>query len=557
MKTKTILHLLTLLCLLGHSTAAPLGTAFTYQGRLTDGGIPANGNYDFTFALFDRGSSGSPIAGPVTNSVVGVTNGLFTATLDFGLGGFTGEARWLEIAARTNGVGRFAVFAARQSLTASPYALYASQAGVAANALGVAAGVVSNAHLASGAITADKVATGQVVKSLNGLTDAVTLMPGANVKLNKAGNLVEVSAASDGTLRLEGPESQGVGGRILFGWYPSTSTYIAEAVNDSIFLVAPAGVGIGPGNLGIHLDSLVEATHTLTVGGDILTRPQSGFSSGTTAALFLGDGNNYVKGVWGEGLRLGVWQGVDSLSLKNGGRVGVGTTNPQERLDVALGNTIIRGPDSFAGPGSTATLYLGDTVHYLRATREYGMVLGTWPVGDVITVREPEGRVGIGTNTPQTKLHVVGTTRTSVLEITGGSDLAEPFEVADAEPIAEGAVVVIDERNPGRLRLSTEAYDKHVAGVVSGAGSLKPGLMLSQAGVTDRGVPVALSGRVFVLADAADGAIQPGDQLTTSATPGHARKVTDYELARGAVLGKAMSSLETGRGLVLVLVTLQ
>jgi len=542
---------------LAHLEAAPLGTAFTYQGRLTDGGQAANGVYDLRSAIYDVPSGGSPLAGPITNSPVGVTDGLFTVTLDFGANVFSGEARWLEIAVRTNGGDQFAVLGARQALTASPYALYSPQAGAAAHALGVVAGGVDNASLAPGAITADKIAAGQVVKSLNNLTDAVTLNPGANVRVSKVGNTIEVGAASDGMLRLEGPEAQGVGGRILFGWAPTANTYISEAIDNGIFLVAPAGVGIGPGNLGVHLNSLTDATHTLTVGGDILARPASGFGPGTTATVFLGDENNYIKGVWGEGVRLGVWNGMDSLSLKNGGHLGVGTTNPEQRLDVALGDAIVRGPDSFAGPGSTATLYLGDTVHYFRATREYGLTLGTWPIGEALTIREPNGYVGIGTNTPQTTLHVVGTTRTSVLEITGGSDLAEPFVVSDATPVPEGAVVVIDERNPGRLRLSTEAYDKRVAGVVSGAGSLKPGLMLSQAGVTDEGVPVALSGRVFVLADAAGGAIQPGDQLTTSATPGHARKVMDYELARGAVLGKAMSSLETGRGLVLVLVTLQ
>ena len=68
---------------------------------------------------------------------------------------------------------------------------------------------------------------------------------------------------------------------------------------------------------------------------------------------------------------------------------------------------------------------------------------------------------------------------------------------------------------------------------------------------------MALSGRVYVLADATSGGIEPGDLLTTSDTPGHAMKVTDHAKAQGAILGKAMSGLSTGKGLVLVLVTLQ
>ena len=89
------------------------------------------------------------------------------------------------------------------------------------------------------------------------------------------------------------------------------------------------------------------------------------------------------------------------------------------------------------------------------------------------------------------------------------------------------------------------------------AGGVRPGITLSQQGVLDGGQPVALSGRVYALADATAGPIQPGDLLTTSARPGHAMRVTDHAPAQGAILGKAMSGLKEGQGLVLVLVTLQ
>ena len=75
--------------------------------------------------------------------------------------------------------------------------------------------------------------------------------------------------------------------------------------------------------------------------------------------------------------------------------------------------------------------------------------------------------------------------------------------------------------------------------------------------MVEGGQQVALSGRVYVRADASQGAIKPGDLLTTSAIPGHAMKVTDHLRAQGAILGKAMSALKQGQGLVLVLVTLQ
>lgn len=155
-------------------------------------------------------------------------------------------------------------------------------------------------------------------------------------------------------------------------------------------------------------------------------------------------------------------------------------------------------------------------------------------------------------------LHVAGggSITTPVLQITGGSDLAEPFQTSQNN-IPKGSVLIIDEQNPGHLRLSERAYDTRVAGVLSGANGINPGISLSQRGVLEGGQNVALTGRVYVLADASYGPIKPGDLLTTSSTPGHAMKATDQMNARGAILGKAMSPLPTGTGMVLVLVSLE
>jgi hypothetical protein len=113
--------------LAGANPGLAQGTAFTYQGRLNDGGQAASGNYDLTFRLFGANSGGSSIAGPLTNSATAVTNGLFTVTLDFG-GAFDGTARWLEIGVRTNGSGGFTTLSPRQSLTPAPYAIFANSA---------------------------------------------------------------------------------------------------------------------------------------------------------------------------------------------------------------------------------------------------------------------------------------------------------------------------------------------------------------------------------------------------------------------------------------------
>ncbi len=145
-----------------------------------------------------------------------------------------------------------------------------------------------------------------------------------------------------------------------------------------------------------------------------------------------------------------------------------------------------------------------------------------------------------------------------VLEITGGSDLAEPFTIEEEAEVKPGMVVVIDPAQPGQLRLARRAHDRAVAGIISGANGLNPGLTMKQAdGIGDGTHPIALTGRVYCWADASNGSIQPGDLLTTSDTPGHAMKAANYSMAQGAIIGKAMTALEKGKGLVLVLVSLQ
>ena len=108
-----------------------LSTAFTYQGRLNEGGAPANGIYDLRFALYDATGGDSIVAGPVTNAAI-VANGLFTVTLDFGAV-FDGHARWLEIAVRPSGGAAFTTLVPRQPLTPAPQALFALTSGTATN----------------------------------------------------------------------------------------------------------------------------------------------------------------------------------------------------------------------------------------------------------------------------------------------------------------------------------------------------------------------------------------------------------------------------------------
>ena len=110
------------------SPAHAQGTAFTYQGRLNNGSGPANGYYDLQFILFTTNQFGFPAVPILTNSPVPVNNGLFTTTLNFGSGVFTGTNYWLDISVRTNGNGAFTGLTPRQPITPAPYAIIAETA---------------------------------------------------------------------------------------------------------------------------------------------------------------------------------------------------------------------------------------------------------------------------------------------------------------------------------------------------------------------------------------------------------------------------------------------
>jgi hypothetical protein len=146
------------------------------------------------------------------------------------------------------------------------------------------------------------------------------------------------------------------------------------------------------------------------------------------------------------------------------------------------------------------------------------------------------------------------------VEVTGdirmtNADGAEEFEIAEAEAVEPGTVMVLGDE--GALCMSCQAYDKRVAGIVSGAGTYRPALVLDRQEDSVNRLPIALFGKVFCKVDAAYGTVAIGDLLTTSPTPGHAMKAADPLSAFGAVIGKALRPLGEGQGLIPVLVSLQ
>jgi hypothetical protein len=170
-------------------------------------------------------------------------------------------------------------------------------------------------------------------------------------------------------------------------------------------------------------------------------------------------------------------------------------------------------------------------------------------------------RVGQEGTAGQIRVVDANKNRTIVLDgakgdiILANADCAEEFEVAEDSIAEPGSVMVVGADR--KVRSCDRAYDRRVAGVVSGAGSYKPGIILDrQPSVTAR-VPIAVIGKVFCKVDAQYGAIEVGDLLTSSPTPGHAMRIDDPTLAFGAVIGKALDAFKGGAGLIPLLVALQ
>jgi hypothetical protein len=327
----------------------------------------------------------------------------------------------------------------------------------------------------------------------------------------------------------------------------------------------------------------------------------SGVKNQNSAGLFVGafeSGENgrsrldiNVAGAPGNSNTWGSVPDVTVMSLLGNGNVGFGTTNPTQQLQVT-GQGFFTSSSASPDPGDSSGT--GIRIGY-QGTDDYGYINAntTGLAAKRLILQQNGGNVGIGTTDAGATLEVRGgsygitckgidvslhahhlTTDNAVYLATGdlagdfygdvrvsgdviltGADCAEEFEIAEAAEIEPGTVMVLDQ--DGALHQCHQAYDKRVAGVISGAGEYKPGLILDRRQSEDYRVPVALVGKVYCKVDAQYAAIKVGDLLTTSPTPGHAMKADDPIKAFGSVVGKALRPLETGEGLVPILIALQ
>jgi hypothetical protein len=535
------------------------GTAFSYQGHLVGNGAAANGGYDFIFALFGSAAGVDQVGATMQFNNVSVANGQFNVTLDFGAAAFMGAPRWLEISVRPTGVGQFTKMNARVSLLGTPYAIFATTAGSVANG-GVTANQLNTggqgpapgqflAYNGGSLVWSDPgVAVGDVW-SRNGL-DAYYNSGNVGIGGLAGTSKLQISGADALTLSAPGPyltwhdttsgrnaAISSAGGTLYYRVPDALGNVLTAGYVDSNGMVTrgrlsvEGSADIAPGGSGgaIHFGTPSTETGMTIIGAN---RADVRFD-GTTLKLLAGTGITPP----GRGIFIDTQGNVGPLNFASG-------------LDQKL--------SLWSDPAFTRYFTIGiqDSTLYNRCGGG-GADGFAWYKGGIHDIHYHNAGGGQSLMTLDSNgLFVTGPASVCTLTIRGGCDLAEPFAMKEPQ-IEKGSVVVIDEEHPGQLKLSTRAYDTRVAGIVSGANGVNTGLALLQEGTLEAGQNVALTGRVYVQADTGGGAIKPGDLLTTSNEPGHAMKVSDPAKAQGAILGKAMSGLSEGRGMVLVLVTLQ
>jgi len=242
------------------------------------------------------------------------------------------------------------------------------------------------------------------------------------------------------------------------------------------------------------------------------------------------------------------FSGSTGFFVDSAGNAGIGTSAPNVKLEVQGDvriddhNIYLRGGnDPFHGLGwfGASKLFASNNVNGPVIFGGDGGALGTTSGGQKIALSWDKN----------------GDVKVSGDVFLVGADCAEDFDIVGAECVQSGTVMIID--NDGALRPSEQAYDKRVAGVISGAGDYRPGITLDKQSNKSNRLPLALTGKVYCKVDAEYDPVEVGDLLTTSSTIGHAMKAEDRDKAFGSVIGKALRKLEDGRGLIPILVALQ
>ncbi|HWH70679.1 MAG TPA: hypothetical protein VNT26_14920, partial [Candidatus Sulfotelmatobacter sp.] len=392
MRNQCLLTLALLTLSSGFIQAGPMGTGFTYQGRLSAGTNAASGLYDLRFGLFDSPGGSGQVGGTLTNKAVQVKDGAFTLTLDFGTNAFQGDARWLEIGVCTNG-GAFTTLSPRQPLTPSPLALHASEAGragvattasiagtattagTANTALSVAPGGVAAASLQANSVTTDKIADGTI-------TDA-DISPGGLSGVSLASGTITSAKLADGAVGSAQIAVGAVGSAHLADGAVGASQLAPGAVAASLSAAGQSAVPSG----GMVLSSQFNDGNLLNAGYVKLGRVELGDAWEERAGGAVSGARRLHTAVW-TGSEMIVWGGYGGSYLNSGGRY-----DPTANNWTAVPTTGAPGGRSqhtAVWTGSEMIVWGGYNGSYLNSGGRYNPVANSWTA--VPTIGVPAAR---------------------------------------------------------------------------------------------------------------------------------------------------------------------
>jgi hypothetical protein len=330
-----------------------------------------------------------------------------------------------------------------------------------------------------------------------------------------------------------------LGGNAFSVYADNTSRAAGAAASFTQYMVVTMDGNVGVGNNA--------PAHKLDVAGSV-----------NASGLCLGGA---CKSNWAEISGSGSqWANSGSNIHFGSGSVGIGSgaANPAELLELnGPGEVKVRAAGTISAGiqfrETNGTLTWSEWQQYSDRLR-LNTHEGATTRADVMSVL-PDGRVGVGTAAPATRLHVAGDITVDGNITAKYQDLAE--WVPSVQKLRAGTVVVLDAERTNHVLASGKAYDTKVAGVVSEM----PGIILGVGG--DDKVKVATTGRVRVRVDATRGGILVGDLLVTSGVEGVAMKSIPVDLGGtpihrpGTIIGKALEPLKGGVGEILVLLSLQ
>jgi hypothetical protein len=231
---------------------APQSSAFSYHGFLTDQGGPATGIYDLRFTIYDAASGGTAASAPVTAADLGVTNGLFNVTLDFGATAFDGSDRWLEIAVRPGAsTSDFTTVVPRQKITATPYAIRAANYSGPINASQIT-GQLAASSIPAGMITSDKLAAGAVMANLTAADAGGLVLDGCRVTNLNASSLASGTIPAERfpavLPAIDGSQLTNISGRGISPTNTPVARDMIEATSGTTFRSVPGSVKLNATN---------------------------------------------------------------------------------------------------------------------------------------------------------------------------------------------------------------------------------------------------------------------------------------------------------------------